>query len=276
MRKLDEFEDDYLEDDLDGSVNSSRYRLKKRSRRKNTLLFLLIIVCIIGGSVGVNSLFNGNDEQAEEGEQEQLKTEDDELSVDTGTKTDTDDSLEDRGIENDTNLVSPSESATVEDSVDVVEGKDIPDKKEISAQLEGNSQTEEKIIEHKVQSGDSLYKLSLKYYNSSKYQQFLAGFNKLNNSNDLQIGQSIKIPFPPVSEWHGEDDDYDISASTEEQTTDIPIHVVESGDSLYSISIKYYNTSKYQDLIVEHNRLDNPEALRVGQKLEIPSVSEVN
>ncbi|WP_017753497.1 LysM peptidoglycan-binding domain-containing protein [Calidifontibacillus oryziterrae] len=281
MRKFDEFDDDYFEDDLDESVNSSRYRLKKRGRRKNMFLLTLIIVCVIGGFSVIYSLFHGTgtiEEADEKSDPQQFENTND----------------EDPLLEEDKDLLAPGiieneseeRSGNLNDSLDH-ENIQIPEEKENSP--EDVTQADEKIIEHTVQRGDSLYQLSIHYYKSPQYQHFLAGFNNLKNSNELQVGQRLMIPFPPALEWHTEEVGDRVIASTDDSTNDstddaiinsideatngFPVHIVQAGDTLYSISVKYYNSAKYQNIIAEHNELHNPEALTVGLQLEIPAVS---
>lgn len=50
------------------------------------------------------------------------------------------------------------------------------------------------------------------------------------------------------------------------------IYIVRNGDTLYSISKKFYNTTKYADKLFEYNKdmIKKPESLRVGTRLKIP------
>jgi hypothetical protein len=47
-------------------------------------------------------------------------------------------------------------------------------------------------------------------------------------------------------------------------------HVVREGDSLQSIAFHYYQDATRWPTIAEHNRIDNPLALRRGHRLTIP------
>ena len=98
-----------------------------------------------------------------------------------------------------------------------------------------------------VKAGDSLYSIA------NKYNTTVSELKKLNNisSNELSIGQRIKIPTPSSSS------DY---------------YVVKSGDTLYGIANKY-NTS-VQDIKNLNNISSNN--LYVGQKLLIPNRSTSN
>lgn len=48
------------------------------------------------------------------------------------------------------------------------------------------------------------------------------------------------------------------------------IHVVESGENLYRISLKYYQSGKYAKALAEYNGLTDKDALYAGYKLKIP------
>ena len=47
---------------------------------------------------------------------------------------------------------------------------------------------------HTVQSGDSLYKISRKYYGTGKYAGKIAEFNKMTLSSRIRVGQRLKLP----------------------------------------------------------------------------------
>lgn len=246
---LDKFKNEYNEDYFEEDFGS-RYRLKKRKRRKKTIWLLLIIVGIIGGGTIANSFFAKG--SLEEKEQEIAE--------------------ENKDIENN-DQVTPLQEEDLDPIVDE-EKQNNQDEKLLSNEIVNDQQPEEATIEHKVKAGDSLYKLSIQYYDSPKYQQFLAGFNNIENSNDLKVGQIVTIPFPPSDGWYVEEESDIIPASKEKD--DIQIHEVKKGDTLFSISMKYYRSADYQDLIAERNGLDDPSSLKVGDQLEIPTLAQVN
>ena len=58
-----------------------------------------------------------------------------------------------------------------------------------------------------------------------------------------------------------------------EKTVTLPTtYMVSEGDTLWDISIKFYNTGYNWADIAEANTLDNPDGLAVGQELTIPDV----
>ena len=100
---------------------------------------------------------------------------------------------------------------------------------------------------YQVVSGDSLYSIA------KKYNTTVSELKNLNNlvSNNLSIGQILKIPTETISE---------------EQKEDYITYKVVSGDSLYSIA-KKYNTNV--DTIKSLNNLTS-NILSIGQILKIP------
>ncbi|WLR51977.1 LysM peptidoglycan-binding domain-containing protein [Bacillus tianshenii] len=160
--------------------------------------------------------------------------------------------------------------------------------------------------EHTVATGDTLYDLSMQYYESPKYQDFLADYNNLDSPDDLELGMVLKVPYPPkevarqtaaVKKTEAkqeekpkqdsaaeqpaeatEDKKEEAPADSEEgkpqeavpSSGDVQIHTVKSGDNLYRISLQYYDTPAYQKYLAEYNNLQEADSLDLGQKVKIP------
>ncbi|ROR23610.1 LysM domain-containing protein [Mobilisporobacter senegalensis] len=59
--------------------------------------------------------------------------------------------------------------------------------------------------------------------------------------------------------------------TTSKQTTAKPkYHTIKSGDSLISISMKYYKTSDYVDEIMAANNIEDQDKILIGQKIRLP------
>lgn len=56
----------------------------------------------------------------------------------------------------------------------------------------------DRIVKHKVEVGETLYRISLRYYSTGRYADFLGRHNKLKQPSDLVSGTTIEVPFPPV------------------------------------------------------------------------------
>jgi len=122
-----------------------------------------------------------------------------------------------------------------------------------------------------VQAGDTLFRLSLAYETTV---DDLMDFNELED-DALQIGQILRIPNCVQAEEDSETDAIggDSAATVAPvETTAVPtpgrlIHIVASGDTIGSLSLRY---DVSMDEIVSLNRLANPDALSIGQELLIP------
>ncbi|MCY4146178.1 MAG: LysM peptidoglycan-binding domain-containing protein [Chloroflexi bacterium] len=124
---------------------------------------------------------------------------------------------------------------------------------------------------HTVRGGDSIFRLSL---NWNTTMDEVADLNDLDNVDVLSLGQLLRIPgcvfstptpapspeptMPPT-----------VTAIPQPLLPDSgpPIHVVSSGETLESISLRYRADV---NAIIELNNLTNPDQLSVGQELLLP------
>ena len=110
---------------------------------------------------------------------------------------------------------------------------------------------------HIVKSGDTITSIS-KFYSINK--DLIIKLNNLNDENYIFIGQNLII-----------------SESTENLTKQSDLinnyHIVQTGENLTEISNKY--NLKVIDLI-EINNLNNPDSIKVGQKLIIRKKNIIN
>jgi membrane-bound lytic murein transglycosylase D len=100
---------------------------------------------------------------------------------------------------------------------------------------------------HTVASGETLGSIARKYGVTVKQ---LVEWNKLSNPDALKLGQKLKVGTTKSS-----------YASSSSKT-----HTVSQGDTLGSIARKYGVTVKQ---LTEWNKLSNPDALKLGQKLKV-------
>jgi len=100
-----------------------------------------------------------------------------------------------------------------------------------------------------VQKGDSLYQIA------KKYNTTVDELKKINNltSNTLSIGQKIILP-----------------TKSSQDTTEYEYYIVQKGDSLYQIGLKYNITTG------ELKKINNLSSnlLNIGQKLKVPRMKE--
>ncbi|GIP30097.1 hypothetical protein J23TS9_52270 [Paenibacillus sp. J23TS9] len=108
---------------------------------------------------------------------------------------------------------------------------------------------------HIVKNGDTLYELSKKY--DIPLQKIIDANPQISDPNQLQIGQKVKIPAVPVQ------------VPSNDQI--IHKHVVKQGDSLWKLS-KAWGVS-LKEMIDANPQLKNPNALLVGEVVNIPKTS---
>ncbi|MFC7678108.1 LysM peptidoglycan-binding domain-containing protein [Paenibacillus sp. GCM10028914] len=107
---------------------------------------------------------------------------------------------------------------------------------------------------HIVKKGDSLYELSKKY--GVPLAKIVDANPQLVDPNKLDIGMKIKIPIEPVPVPEG-------------SKPIIHKHIVKQGDSLWKLS-KAWGVS-LKEIIDANPQLKNPNALLVGEVVNIPS-----
>ncbi len=106
---------------------------------------------------------------------------------------------------------------------------------------------------HIVQWGENLTSISKRYGVSI---QDIVAANHLANPNRIYVGQRLVIPLTP--------------GPSAEPSGDAVRHLVQSGDTLSSLAVRYHSTVH---AIVQANKLVNPSYIYVGQVLIIPTAS---
>ena len=100
--------------------------------------------------------------------------------------------------------------------------------------------------------GETLGAIARKYNVTTKQ---IVDWNKLSNPDALSIGQKLRVSATSSS-----------TTSTTKTSTTTKYHTVVEGDMLGAIAVKYKTTVKQ---LVEWNKLENPDALKLGQKLRV-------
>jgi nucleoid-associated protein YgaU len=133
-------------------------------------------------------------------------------------------------------------------------------------------------IIHKVETSDSLIKLSKKYYgDETKWTKIHeANEDKIPNPNILHTGLELLIPGITVLEKEEADvrlyDSLDRRESDDKKFTTAKTHIVSHGDTLYSIAKQYYGNSAMWEKIYKANEdnIIDKRLLEIGQTLIIP------
>jgi nucleoid-associated protein YgaU len=126
------------------------------------------------------------------------------------------------------------------------------------------------ITTYKIKKGDSYMGLARRFYgDAQKFITFIDANPDL-DPDRLQIGQMIKLPVP-ISSLTGLPKKSG-SKKTIKKRIDGKTYVVQKGDTLAGIAIKFFGSSKDWRKIWDANRSEiaNPDMLKVGATLIIP------
>lgn len=116
-------------------------------------------------------------------------------------------------------------------------------------------------------------------------------------TNVVEVGANVTTESTVVSEQETQQTGEELPASSEEQATvqepvstegnteepeisvvmknQTPVYyTVKAGDTLTSISLEMYHTTKYVDEIIKANELENGDDIFIGQKIVIPTLPE--
>jgi LysM repeat protein len=113
---------------------------------------------------------------------------------------------------------------------------------------------------HVVQPGENLYRIALRYGTTI---QALMSANGLTNSRLIYVGQRLRIPGSGGSSGGS-------SGSAGSTTGAGGVHVVQAGENLYRIALRYGTTIQ---ALMSANGLSNSHLIYVGQRLRIPGGS---
>ncbi len=165
---------------------------------------------------------------------------------------------------------------------------------------------------YKIQTGDTLESISEKYYGTPENIEKIRKFNKIEFSK-LYPGRILILPMTQEErkKWEALEEEREEQRKIEQEErskreeeekaikkevapikeeTKVPgvgaeepekkgeekIHVIVEGDNLYKISSIYYGSTKYWQKLAEYNGLKPPNYnIRLGIKLKIPDLSEL-
>jgi len=141
---------------------------------------------------------------------------------------------------------------------------------------------------HEVKADDTLYSISMKYYGTANKWQIIQKANGGIDPAALRIGMKLNIPDASgmpmeaaVQPAPSGLDSHELAklkagaAVTSQPAAGTPpaeprIYVVQKGDVLSRIAVKFYGDAKRQQDIIDANKITNPDKLLVGTKLVIP------
>lgn len=136
---------------------------------------------------------------------------------------------------------------------------------------------------HVIREGETFSSIANDHYGESRYYLAIIKANPSINPNRLRPGQTINLPdLASIGSGNSNGSGGSAagttpggfrSARTERAVDGITEYRVQSGDSLYRISMRLYGTPNKVDLIYETNRATigpDRERLKIGQVLRLP------
>jgi nucleoid-associated protein YgaU len=118
---------------------------------------------------------------------------------------------------------------------------------------------------HVVKDGETIWSISMNYYNSGYNWISIAKANNLENANVIQPGQELDIPNEkPIFPQEGEIAVAGISTTTEN------VYRVKKGDTLWDISCRTFANCYNWPEIAKANNLSEPYYIEVDQELKLP------
>ncbi len=132
----------------------------------------------------------------------------------------------------------------------------------------------EKQSEHPVKKGDTLYAIAAKHYQDGSKWPAIVSANSatLSGPEDLNVGQVLLIPklsspaLLPEQNRKSSGEKFNLPA----------VHVLKAGETMFSLSVKYYGTGDHVGLILQENQDAASRAadLQIGDKITIPALPE--
>ncbi|WP_347273802.1 LysM peptidoglycan-binding domain-containing protein [Candidatus Kuenenia sp.] len=144
--------------------------------------------------------------------------------------------------------------------------------------LPAESSQKSNVVTYKVQERDTLHKIAKKYYgDDNKWLLiFNANQDRIYDRNNIRVGTELIIPNKneTPTQVSTERSTRLVTHEVTEQTTAVKKHVVQAGDSLYKIALKYYKDGSKWKKILNANKhnIKNENALKAGQELVIPDI----
>jgi collagen type I/II/III/V/XI/XXIV/XXVII alpha len=137
---------------------------------------------------------------------------------------------------------------------------------------------------HTVASGETLSSIAKRYLGSENAWRAIAKANPTVDPTAMKIGTKLKIPARESGSTASSGGSSGSTTTTASRSAPATggasgdMHTVASGDTLASIARRYYGNSKYWQRIYDANRNligSDPAALKIGQKLSLPSKTAV-
>ncbi len=134
--------------------------------------------------------------------------------------------------------------------------------------LNQNNSIESSNKTHKVEKGDSLWNIAVKYYGDGFKWVDIATENKLANASVIETGQELIIP--SVEENITATEEPVVLKDAISDSISDNSYTVVKGDSLWKIAVRAYGDGYRWVEIAKENKLTNPDFIYSGNVLALP------
>lgn len=169
------------------------------------------------------------------------------------------------------NAAQPADSSTAEQATTgSKEAANQTETASTSASVDKPTATVKLPTTYVVQKGDTLSIISEKFYQTKEYFSLIAEHNNILFINDMKVGDTLKIPALPAANSGKSNTS---AAKPDYSKVTLPAtYLIQAGDTLSSISLQFYKSKKYVDLLAKENGLDANSGLKAGSHLTIPAL----
>lgn len=126
------------------------------------------------------------------------------------------------------------------------------------------------VKEHKVQKGETLGKISQKYYNTATLAKALQQYNNIVDATKIREGQIIEIPNKDKLQSKNNQSTKVNENKKDTSSQDSKYYIVQRGDNLPSIA-KKLNTTPSAIMKCNPEIAENPENIKIGMKILRPT-----
>ena len=141
-----------------------------------------------------------------------------------------------------------------------------------------HSYVEGDTIVYIFQPGDTLIKVSKKFYGTGEYWKEIRNYNNITDTRNIQNGTKIYLPSELNYLINNNVNGATVVSEPEVTTTrrsDVISHVFGNKDTLYGLAKKYYGDGRLWTHLATINGIDNPRAVPTGKVLLIPTTKEL-